>query len=156
MESEKDNERIPRKGNTLGEDIRRFSGVGRETRMACKLSPRDHCLLEKACRSPLPPGAAVEGRAAMTTPARGQDKRLKKPPAGNLPPPDAAKQPAVNEPGDALAAACDNRLWDKALGLLLEREESLLGDIVDRCRELVQVAEEQAGEMADFLDSQTH
>ncbi|MBN1436561.1 MAG: hypothetical protein JW936_05770 [Sedimentisphaerales bacterium] len=43
---------------------------------------------------------------------------------------------------------------DKALVLLLDREESILGDIVKECNELVSLANAQAMEMADYLDEQ--
>jgi hypothetical protein len=47
---------------------------------------------------------------------------------------------------------CVCALWDNAVVLLLEREESLLGSIVDQCGDLVKVAEQQACEMMDILN----
>ena len=43
-------------------------------------------------------------------------------------------------------------LWDKALLVLLEREETLLGDIVEHCGALVQIAQDQALEMMEILN----
>ena len=43
---------------------------------------------------------------------------------------------------------------DKAIGLLIEREESLLSDIVEQCNSMVMVAEEQAWDMATLLEDQ--
>ena len=41
---------------------------------------------------------------------------------------------------------------DKTLALLLEREESILGNILEECGHLVRLADEQAMEVADMLD----
>ena len=43
-------------------------------------------------------------------------------------------------------------LLDKVLVLLLNREEGLLGDIVEECNNLVSLACDQAEEMAEYLD----
>jgi len=49
------------------------------------------------------------------------------------------------------AANCVCALWDKALIVLLETEESLLGGIIEQCTDLVNVAEQQALEMRESL-----
>jgi len=50
---------------------------------------------------------------------------------------------------------CICALWDKALVILLEQEETLLGDIVERTSDLVRVAQQQATEMMDILSRET-
>jgi len=47
---------------------------------------------------------------------------------------------------------CQIALFDKTLALLLEREESILGNILEECGHLVRLADEQATEVADMLD----
>ena len=49
------------------------------------------------------------------------------------------------------AASCVCALWDKALIVLLENEESLLGGIIQQCADLINVAEQQALEMRESL-----
>jgi len=44
------------------------------------------------------------------------------------------------------------QIVDEAIVLLLGREESLLGSIVDKCHELIQIAEQEAHEVAQYLD----
>lgn len=43
-------------------------------------------------------------------------------------------------------------LFDNATFLMLEREESLLGEIVQECTELMNIALEQAEEVADDIE----
>ena len=43
---------------------------------------------------------------------------------------------------------------DRTLVLLLDREESILADIVAECSGLVRLAQEEALELADFLEEQ--
>lgn len=45
--------------------------------------------------------------------------------------------------------------WDKAIVLLLEHEEWLLGDIVRQCHDMVQVAEKQAWDMTVLLEDES-
>ena len=45
-------------------------------------------------------------------------------------------------------------MLDKVLVVLLHREESLLGDIVEECNDLVGLACDQAEEVAEFLDEE--
>ncbi len=46
------------------------------------------------------------------------------------------------------------QIVDEALVLLLSREESVLGSIVDKCHELIQIAEHEAQEVAQYLDQE--
>ncbi len=46
-------------------------------------------------------------------------------------------------------------LWDKALALMLHREETLLGDMVQQVKDLADIAEEQALDMVDFIEEST-
>ena len=53
---------------------------------------------------------------------------------------------------DCSQCRCD---WiDRAVILLLEWEEDTLGSIIGECGGLMQLAEDQATEMADYLDDQ--
>lgn len=57
----------------------------------------------------------------------------------------------------ALSAKLDDTrcwvLWDKALGLMIQHEESLLGDVLTQVRDLTQIAQEQAQVMVDFIEN---
>lgn len=66
-------------------------------------------------------------------------------------PPERPQGPTA-EHSNEIQTHNPQELWDRALGLLLEREESLLYEIVEQCGDLVRTAEQQAWEMADLLD----
>jgi|GEM_PF-6010542 len=51
-----------------------------------------------------------------------------------------------------LAVNCNCGLGDRALVLLLEREESLLGDIVEQFNSLAHAARKQTIEMAELIE----
>jgi len=58
----------------------------------------------------------------------------------------------------APAQQCEPSNWavlDRALILLLDHEESILGNIVAECNALVHLAEEQAVELAEYLEEQS-
>ena len=50
--------------------------------------------------------------------------------------------------------ACACEAFDHAVTLLLQREESLLRDVVEQCSELVEKAYQQAHELEQYLDNQ--
>ena len=45
-------------------------------------------------------------------------------------------------------------LFDKAVFLMIEREESLLGDILQQCDTLFQTAKQQVHELKEYLENQ--
>jgi hypothetical protein len=50
--------------------------------------------------------------------------------------------------------SCACEAFDHAVTLLLQREESLLRDVVEQCGELVDKAYQQAHELEQYLDNQ--
>ena len=61
-------------------------------------------------------------------------------------------RPSDSPVADCSKCRCD---WvDRAVILLLEWEEDTLGGIVAECSDLMHLAEDQATEMADYLDDE--
>ena len=65
---------------------------------------------------------------------------------------DRSLTPSDSSVVDCCQCRCD--LIDRAVILLLEWEEDTLGGIVAECGDLMQLAEDQATEMADYLDNE--
>ena len=57
-------------------------------------------------------------------------------------------------PPSRIGGEIDTAVLDRALVFLLDREESILADIVAECNSMVQMAEQEALELADFLEEQ--
>ncbi len=61
----------------------------------------------------------------------------------------SAIEPATTAIPDGTQAAS---VFDSAAALMLQREESLLGDIITACSKLMTLANDQADEIADSLE----
>ena len=72
--------------------------------------------------------------------------------------PDVVRGDGCDGQAPAVTAQhCEQRTCaplDRALVLLLDHEESILGSIVTECSDLVRLADEQAVELAEYLEEQ--